>query len=125
LVVLRTSKENPNQLKSKLKQITQLVADVLPEVLKEDITNKKGMIRKTAHTYTKEFEGDFGQVRDIIIIEATWLGYYEPYTTKPVSSFIYEMMLATDQKPLAEEYGILPFDVLVLEPSRTICEKRS
>ena len=40
-----------------------------------------GMNRKTAHPLQKEFKGDYGQVRDVIILESTWLGYYEPYTT--------------------------------------------
>jgi len=40
------------------------------------------MNRKTAHVYNKEFNGYYGQVRDVIILESTWLGYYEPYSTK-------------------------------------------
>ena len=77
----------------------------------------------TAHTYTKLFEGNYGQIRDVVIVEASWLGYHEPYTVKQVSSFIYEMMHITGQLSMAEEYGMLPFDVLVLEPRRTLCEK--
>ena len=81
------------------------------------------MNRKTAHTYTKEFQGNYGQVRDVIIVETTWLGHHEPYTTKPISTYIYEMMLSTGQQSLAVEYGLLPFDILVMEPKRTVCEK--
>jgi len=33
------------------------------------------MIRKTAHSYEKRFDGDFGQVKDTIIVEPTWFGY--------------------------------------------------
>lgn len=82
-----------------------------------------GMNRKTAHSYAKEFQGKYGQVRDVIIVEATWLGYFEPYTTKTVSSLIYEMMQSSEQTEIAKETSILPFDVLVLKPERTICEK--
>jgi len=81
------------------------------------------MNRKTAHTYTKEFQGNYGQVRNVIIVETTWLGHPEPYFTKPISTYIYEMMLATGQQSLAVEYGLLPFDILAMEPKRTVCEK--
>jgi hypothetical protein len=89
----------------------------------EGITHKMGMNRKTAHSYNKEFKGDYGQVRDVIILESTWLGYYEPYTTKKIVPFVGQMMLDNKQFDIAKENGLLPFDLLALEPIRTICEK--
>ena len=123
LVVLRQPDDSGNRLREKLKKITSSVSEELPEIEISGITNKRGMIRKTVHSYTNEFDGEFGQVRDVIIVEATWLGYFEPYTTKSVSSFIYEMMLKNGQEATAKVTGLLPFDVLVLEPKRTLCEK--
>ncbi|MBX2966206.1 MAG: nucleotidyl transferase AbiEii/AbiGii toxin family protein [Cyclobacteriaceae bacterium] len=123
LVVLRREGESNNKLTTKIRQISSVVSAVLPEVEIPEITQKMGMNRKTAHTYAKEFSGDYGQVRDVIIVEATWLGYYEPYTTKTVGSFIYEMMMKSSQETLAVEYGLQPFEVKVLEPKRTLCEK--
>ena len=123
LVVLRNQGESNNQLTNKLKKISQVVSEVLPEVEIGEVTQKRGMNRKTAHTYAKEFRGSYGQVRDVIIVETTWLGHHEPYTTKPISTYIYEMMLSTGQQSLAVEYGLLPFDILVMEPKRTVCEK--
>jgi hypothetical protein len=95
----------------------------LPEVTIEGITHKMGMNRKTAHTYSKEFKGDYGQVRNAIILESNWLGYYEPYTTKSIVSFVGQMMVDNNQSEIAKENGLLPFDLLALEPIRTICEK--
>ncbi|MBE7510459.1 MAG: nucleotidyl transferase AbiEii/AbiGii toxin family protein [Bacteroidia bacterium] len=123
LVVLRKESETANQLKNKIKKISKCVSDVLPETEIDGITNKVGMIRKTAHNYPKTFTGHFGQVRDIIIVESTWLGHFEPYTTANVNSFIYEMMLQSNQQTLIDEYGLNPFEVLVLNPKRTLCEK--
>jgi hypothetical protein len=123
LVVLRREGETDSKLKSKLKAISTVVETVLPEVDIEGITHKMGMNRKTAHSYNKEFKGDYGQVRDVIILESTWLGYYEPYTTKSIVSFVGQMMLNTNQSDIAKENGLLPFDLLALEPIRTICEK--
>ncbi|MCC7297172.1 MAG: nucleotidyl transferase AbiEii/AbiGii toxin family protein [Bacteroidia bacterium] len=123
LLVLRREGETDSKLKSKLKTISTVVETVLPEVTIEGITHKMGMNRKTAHSYNKEFKGDYGQVMDVIILESTWLGYYEPYITKSIDSFIGQMMFENKQSDIAKENGLLPFDLLALEPIRTICEK--
>lgn|SRR5690606_10121955 len=123
LVILRHEGETDSKLKSKLKILSSIVEVALPEVNIEGITHKRGMNRKTAHSYSKEFKGEYGQVRDVIILESTWLGYHEPYTTRTISSFVGKMMLQNGQANLTEEYGLLPFSLFVLQPIRTICEK--
>ena len=123
LVVLRKEEESGNQLKNKLKKVTQAVSKELEEVERDGITNKMGMIRKVAYDYKKEFEGKYGQVRDVIIVEATWLGRYEPFHEQEISSYIYQIMKEANQLELAKEYGMLPFEVQVLHVNRTICEK--
>ena len=123
LVVLRNPEDTGNQLKKKLKTISKCVENIIPETKMEGITNKKGMIRKTAHNYPKIFEGLFGQISDNLIVEATWLGSFEPFEKGNVSSLIYEMMIATNQHKVANEYGLNPFEVNVLSTKRTFCEK--
>lgn len=123
LVVLRSEGETSNKLTNKIKKISKVLNTVLPEIEIAEVTRKMGMNRKTAHTYSKEFKGDYGQVRDVIIIEATWLGYFEPYTTKKLDSYVGNMMVNNGQSDIAKENGLLPFEVLVLEPVRTLCEK--
>ena len=123
LVVLRKDGETNNQLKTKIKKISKCVANVIPEIEVDGITHKMGMIRKTAHRYEKNFDGNFGQVRDNIIVESTWLGNFEPYTTGTVSSYIYEIMLQNNQSDVINEYDMNPFNVLILSTERTLCEK--
>lgn len=124
MVILNNKGESDNQLKNKLKAITNAVSKVMPEVEMEGITNKKGMIRKTAHQYTKQrFIGTFGHVREQIIVEATWLGSPEPYISAEVSCYITNMMKASNQGQLIEQYKMPPFIVKVLSKERTFCEK--
>lgn len=123
LVVIKDQGLTANQLKQRLKAISNTVAETLPEIEREGITNKKGMIRKTAHSYSRQFTGEFGQVRDMIILESSWLGSPEPTVRGEVSSFVYDMMVAKGQDALAEEYGLTPFGVSILAPTRTLCEK--
>jgi len=123
LVVLRIEGETNNQLTTKIRKIGRVVSDVLPEVQIEGLTQKKGMNRKTVHTYAKEFTGAHGQVRDVIVVEATWLGCHEPFVKATVSAMVYQMMLETGQETIADEYGLLPFEIRALDPRRTLCEK--
>ncbi len=123
IVLLKDGTESGNQLKNKLKRISDKVANIFPEIETPGITNKHGMIRKTVHSYQKNFNGEFGQVNDRIILETTWLGSFEPYTTDFVSSFVAEMMKTTGQTNLIEEYNLQPFQVNILSEERTLCEK--
>lgn len=123
LVVLRREGEKDSKLRTKIRTISKVVDEVLPEVEIEGITNKMGMNRKTAHLYKKEFTGNYGQVRDVIILESTWLGYFGPYTHRTINSFVGEMMINTKQTDIAKANGLMPFEIRVLEPIRTLCEK--
>jgi hypothetical protein len=123
LVVIRREGETDNKLKRKLKDVEKAINDTLPEIEIQGLTHKVGMSRKTAHSYSKEFVGTYGQVRDAIVLEATWLGYYEPFTKQNINSFVGEMMLDAEQPELIEKYDMQAFTVQVLEPIRTICEK--
>lgn len=120
LVVVRHEGESNNKITNKIKEISKVVSAVLPEVEIQEVTQKRGMNRKTAHTFAKEFQDNYGQVRDVIIVEATCLGYFEPSITKMIGTFIYDMMIENGQESMTVEYGILPFEVLALEPVRTL-----
>jgi predicted nucleotidyltransferase component of viral defense system len=123
LVVLRNEGENDNRLKKKIRAISKVVDKVIPEIDVEGITNKFGNIRKTVHQYTKLFEGDFGQAREQIVVEATYLGHFEPFSEMQVNAYIYEMMKFKGQDELIEQYNMAPFTVQVLSKLRTFCEK--
>lgn len=123
LAVLKEGNESGALLNRKIKKMGETVSNVLPEVQIDGLTHKMGMNRKTAHTYNKEFRGDFGQVRDIIVLEASWLGNSEPYREQEIVSMVGEMMLNNGQQEIARAHGLLPFNVKVLVPERTVCEK--
>jgi len=123
MVVLRYKGETDNQLKKKIRAISKVVEKIIPEIEVEGLTNKRGNIRKTVHQYDKLYDGDFGQVRDHVVLEATWLGNFEPYSNMQVGSFVTEMMQQKGQKELIEQYNMAPFTIKVLSKKRTFCEK--
>jgi len=53
LVVIRYDGESNNKISNKIKEISKVVSSVLPEVEIQEVTQKRGMNRKTAHTYAK------------------------------------------------------------------------
>ncbi|MBN6711624.1 nucleotidyl transferase AbiEii/AbiGii toxin family protein [Haemophilus haemoglobinophilus] len=123
LVILRNNEETDNQSKKKIKAISEKLSKFLPEIEIDGITHKKGKIRKTAHSYSRNFEGNFGQVREFIVLEATWLGYYEPYTQGEINSLIGKVLYENNQQELATLYELCPFEIRVLDVKRTLCEK--
>lgn len=123
LVILRNGDESNTTLTKKIKSIGDEISRILPEVDLPNVTVKKGMNRKTAHEYKTHFKGDYGQVRTVIIVEATWIGYFEPYMEKPIHSFVFDMMAKRGQLQLAEDFELKPFMAKVLLPTRTLCEK--
>lgn len=123
LVVFRNEGETDNQLKRKIRNLTKIVDSKMPEIAIGGVTHKKGNFRKTAHQYSKFYSGEFGQVKEHIILDTTWLGNYEPFTREEISCFITQMMQNKGQVDFIEQYNIQPFPVQVLCKERTFCEK--
>ncbi|MDA3886103.1 MAG: nucleotidyl transferase AbiEii/AbiGii toxin family protein, partial [Candidatus Delongbacteria bacterium] len=123
IVVMRKSNETDSQLTKKIRQISNMIKNIIPEIVIEGVTNKKGKIRKTAHNYAKLYESDYGEVKDNIILEVTWFGNAEPYVTKKVSCYIEEMMRKTGQIEYIDKYELNSFTVQALSVNRTFCEK--
>ena len=124
LVVVRQDSDSGNQLKAKIKRIGAVVSEHLPEVEVPGLSRRMGMNRKTAHAYPREFTGNYGQVRgNVIVVEATWLGSFEPSTTRQVSTYLADMILSQGQQALIAEYELNSFTVNALRPEQTLCEK--
>ncbi len=123
IVVIQEDGESGNKTSKKIRAISKLVSDILPEKEVEGITSKHGQFRKTAHSFEKMNDGDFGQVREDIILEVSSLGNFNPHSEMEIGSYIAEMMYETGQKDLISEYDLAPFKVEVLGKDRTLCEK--
>ncbi|MCH8569418.1 MAG: nucleotidyl transferase AbiEii/AbiGii toxin family protein [Balneolales bacterium] len=123
LAVVSEESESSTKVAKRIRAISKEAAKILPEVEIKELTSKHGNLRKTAHEYKKEFKGDFGQVRNILVVEVSTLGNFEPSVPLPVDTFIRKMIMGTAQQKMIEEYGLEPFTVNVLHLNRTLCEK--
>ncbi|PLW79450.1 hypothetical protein C0585_07730 [Candidatus Woesearchaeota archaeon] len=123
LVIIHSDEDSDNKKKNKIKKISRSLTEPFDEIEVSGLTVKRGMIRKTCHNYPKIFNDNFEQVRNEIILEVSWLGYYEPYSEMKISSYIYDMMKEKEQQELINKYEMHPFKLKVLSLERTFCEK--
>lgn len=122
IAVVCTSGESDNAIKQKLRGIGKAVEQAIPE-MDSPYTNKMGRIRKTVHQYAHQQQGEFGQVREQIMLEVTSLGSAEPYDESFVQSYFTEMMASRGLEHMIHEHGLESFKIQVLSKERTFCEK--
>lgn len=123
IAVLKNEGESEALITRKVRYLSKLVTEYLPEENLEGITSKHGRLRKTAHIYNRILDGEFGAVKDRIILEVTSFGNAEPFTVRNVSCYLAEMMKINKKSDLIKEYELQPFKVQVLGIERTFTEK--
>ena len=125
LVIVKKDTDTGNDLKRKLKAVTDVVDDSILEVVPNDPTTKKlGSLRKIVYAYPKVgMQGNFGQVREHITLEVSHLGNFKPNNTKSICSFIASYIKTTPNLQLIKQFGLEDFEVKALSVERTFCEK--
>ncbi|WP_281336219.1 nucleotidyl transferase AbiEii/AbiGii toxin family protein [Flavobacterium eburneipallidum] len=125
MVIVKTATDTGNDLKRKLKAVTDVVDNSILEVVINDPTAKKlGSLRKIVYSYPKVgMQGNFGQVREHITLEVSHLGNFEPNNTKSVCTFIADYIKTTPNLELINQFGLEDFEVKTLAIERTFCEK--
>ncbi|WP_333578132.1 nucleotidyl transferase AbiEii/AbiGii toxin family protein [Sphingobacterium sp.] len=122
-VVARKKGKTDSRLKSKLKRIGSILWKELPEIQIEGLTRKMGMNRKTAHSYWKPNDENFCPENNLVTIDYSWLGESDPHSKYSFNSLIGDALEETDQKATINQYQLFPFEMNVLDPFRTFCEK--
>ena len=125
LVVVKSNEDTGNDLKRKLKAVTDIIDNSILEVVPNDPNSKKmGSLRKIVYSYPKVgVKGNYGQVRENISLEVSHLGNIEPNATKPICSLIAEYIKTTSNTGLIKQFGLEDFEVKTLSIERTFCEK--
>jgi Nucleotidyl transferase AbiEii toxin, Type IV TA system len=125
LVVVKNDTDTGNDLKRKLKAVTDVIDNSILEIVPNDPNSKKlGSLRKIVYSYPKVgVKGDFGQVRETIVLEVSHLGNYEPNIIKPICTLIADYIKTTPNIELISQFGLEYFEVKALSIERTFCEK--
>ena len=125
MVIVKKDTDTGNDLKRKLKAVTDVVDTSILEVVPNDPNSKKlGSLRKIVYSYPKVgVKGDFGEVRENITLEVSHLGNYEPNNIQPICTFIASYVKTTSNLALIKQFGLEDFEVKTLAIERTFCEK--
>jgi predicted nucleotidyltransferase component of viral defense system len=123
LVIIPVEGEATNQFSKRMKMVSKIVGKILPEKHIEGFTNKRGNIRKTVHQYDKVVDGNLGQVGEHLVLEASILGNFEPFTKQKISSYIQAFMIHAGTEDLLKKNNMASFNVQALGVERTLCEK--
>jgi hypothetical protein len=125
LVIAKSDEDTGNSLKKKLKSVTDIIDHSILEHLVDDPNNnKKGTLRKIVYSYPRVgVKGNYGQVRESIVLEVSHLGNFEPNTVKPICTFIADFIKSTTNLELITRFGLEDFEVKALSIERTFCEK--
>jgi hypothetical protein len=125
LVIAKSDEDTGNSLKKKLKSVTDIIDHSILEHLVDDPNNnKKGTLRKIVYSYPRVgVKGNYGQVRESIVLEVSHLGNFEPNTVKPICTFIADFIKSTTNLELITRFGLEDFGVKALSIERTFCEK--
>lgn len=125
MVIVKKDTDTGNDLKRKLKAVTDVVDTSIFEVVPNDPNTKKlGSLRKIVYSYPKVgVRGDFGEVRENITLEVSHLGNFEPNNIKSICTFITSYIKTTSNLALIKQFGLEDFEVKTLAIERTFCEK--
>jgi len=111
-----------NQKRNLLKELSSILDKNLPEI-KDPLTNKKGMIRKTVHKFEQGSNNSSEISNSKVVLESSHLGNPEPFRPMIIQSYISEMMYKNNQQDLIGKYSMEPFSVNVQAIEKTFCEK--
>jgi hypothetical protein len=125
LVVVKNDTDTGNDLKRKLKAVTDVIDNSILEIVPNDPNSKKlGSLRKIVYSYPKVgVKGAYGQVRETIVLEVSHLGNFEPNIIEPICSLIADYIKTTPNIELISQFGLEDFEVKALSIERTFCEK--
>lgn len=123
LVLLGKEELSGNQIKTKLKKIEKTLI-VAPLKEDPDFEHSKGSkIRKTGYEYPKKLgEYEFGHATKTLILELNAFANPSPVIKRPIETYIAKFFRETNES-FIEQYGLHPFEVSVLNTSRTFVEK--
>ncbi|HEY4060957.1 MAG TPA: nucleotidyl transferase AbiEii/AbiGii toxin family protein [Puia sp.] len=123
LAILSPGNYSGNQLKNLLKEVTTAIVGELSIVDGHPAEKKSGRMRAAVCTYEKVLDGDFGVVKDYVLIEINCFTDPVPYQALPVSSYIAQFFLTTGKQDMITNYHLEPIIVNVLTLERTFFEK--
>lgn len=123
-IALLDEKMTGNALKTKIRRIEKEITAELTEIVEAGVTRKGSVYRKSLFQYPNDANARLVMnAQKRIILEINSFANPYPFEQLRITSFIAEFLSATNQEEVIDEYGLMPFQLNVLDKCRTMLEK--
>lgn len=112
-----------NQIKNYIRDAETQLTEGLRYLPGHPGESKHGSFRKTWFEYPRQMDGEFDQASPFLLLEINAFTTPEPYSLMPVSTLIAESLDMMGRPDLIQEFGLVAFEVNVLNIERTVAEK--
>lgn len=114
-----------NQLKNLIRRTSKNMTAGLEELVIPGMTSKGSHYHKAFYTYPRAIEVEqVGAIRaGELLVEVNSFANPYPFERCTLTSFLTDFLQASGNGHIAEEYGMQPFEVNVLDRRRTLTEK--
>lgn len=112
-----------NQIKNFLKDAEITITEGLTYIPNQPGESKQGSFHKTWFQYPRQIDGEFAQASPELLLEINAFTTPEPYSPMQVSTLIAESLIMLGRYDLVQAFGLVSFEVNVLNIERTVAEK--
>jgi hypothetical protein len=123
LAILSPQDYTGNQLRNRLKDVSDALAPGLVILNGHPSEKKQGRMRATALGYPKAIQGDYGVMKDFVLLEINCFTDPVPYLALPISCYIAKFFQQIGEQQLITEHNLEPVTISVLSLQRTFFEK--
>ncbi|MCQ2189047.1 MAG: nucleotidyl transferase AbiEii/AbiGii toxin family protein [Paludibacteraceae bacterium] len=112
-----------NQIKTIMSSVANDISNGLEEKVIEGLTSKGSRYRKELFTYPSLYNGADSIITQWLTLELNSFANPYPFEMVTIECFIGTFMRERDLSDIIEQYGMLPFQLNVLDKKRTLTEK--
>ncbi|EAU6192847.1 nucleotidyl transferase AbiEii/AbiGii toxin family protein [Salmonella enterica] len=112
-----------NQIKNYIRDAEARLTEGLTYLPGHPGESKHGSFRKTWFEYPRQVDGEFAQASPFLLLEINAFTTPEPYSLMPVYTLIAESLNMMGRPDLVPKFGLMAFEVKVLNIERTVAEK--
>lgn len=109
-----------NQIKTLIRDVEKEMTSDLREIEIAGTTSKGSRFRKSVFEYQSI---DTKNIINKLIVEVNSFANPYPFLKLPISSFIHDFLMASNNEKIIEEYKLQPFELNILDKRQTLLEK--
>ncbi len=124
IAIINASDMNGNQVRTLIRNVEKTMSVDLTEIDTPGVTSKGSKFRKSVFNYPISGDNKINQNdSNRLLIETNSFANPRPYINLEIKSMICEFLEYSRRQDLIKKYGLEPFNLNILDKSRTLIEK--